>query len=318
MNLHFWCGPAGAPAIFLRPGKIWLKAVSGNNDLRDCVSYQKKTNLQHYNKYFLKQKYLSYRQSVISYGVSGTGAQPVICLHGFNESAQSFSVLKNNSNHYTILAIDAPFHGNTRWEEGPRFTPGQLHEIIQLLLSAESFNITKPLILVGFSMGGRMCLSYYQQYPQTVQQLMLLAPDGLEMSFWYWCAAHTILGNRLFALTMKKPGWLIKFAGILYKAGIINAGVKKFAVHYLHQSQVREMLYTTWTAFRFFTPDIAQVKKIIAQTQTPVQLYFGQYDNVIPAKRGLQFVKNIEPFAHVHVLEAGHRLLQDKTVQTIL
>lgn len=265
----------------------------------------------------LEQKYLSYRQSVIGYGISGTGSQPVICLHGFNESAQAFSVLKNSTGRYTIFAIDAPFHGNTRWKEGLRFTPDQLHEIIQLLLSAESFNTTQPLILMGYSLGGRICLSYYQQYPQAVQRLLLLAPDGLKMSFWYWFSSHTLIGNRLFAITMKRPGWLIRFAGILNKAGFINAGVKKFAVHYLHQSQVRKMLYTAWTAFRFFKPDIARIKRTIAQRQTPVQLYFGKYDNVIPPKRGAQFVKNIEPFAQAHVLEAGHRLLQDRTVQTI-
>lgn len=241
----------------------------------------------------------------------------MICFHGFNESAQAFSVLKNSANRFTILAIDAPFHGNTRWEEGCRFTPDQLHEILQLLLAAESFAATAPFILVGFSLGGRIGLSYYQQYPQNVQQLLLLAPDGLEMNFWYWLSAHTVIGNRLFASTMKQPRWLIKFAGLLNKTGMINAGVKKFAVHYLHRPQVRQMLYTTWTAFRFFKPDIAQVKKIIVQRQTPVQLYFGRYDNVIPARRGFQFIKNIEPFAQTHVLEAGHRLLQNETVQAI-
>ncbi|MCF3110310.1 alpha/beta fold hydrolase [Niabella sp. CC-SYL272] len=266
----------------------------------------------------LEQKYILYRQSVISYGVSGTGAQPVVCFHGFNESAQAFSVLKNNTNRFTILAIDAPFHGNTRWREGCRFTPDQLHEILQLVLTAESFAATTPLILVGFSLGGRICLSYYQQYPQNVQQLLLLAPDGLEMSFWYWCSAHTMIGNRLFAFTMKHPWWLIKFAGILNKAGVINAGVKKFTIHYLHRPQVRQMLYTTWTAFRFFKPDIAQIKKIIARRQTSVQLYFGKYDSVIPARRGFQFIKNIEPFAQTYVLETGHRLLQDKTVHRVL
>ncbi|MCD2424749.1 alpha/beta hydrolase [Niabella pedocola] len=242
----------------------------------------------------------------------------MVCLHGFNESAQAFSVLKNSANRYTILAIDAPFHGNTCWKEGLRFTPGQLHEIIQLLLSAESFNAAEPLILVGFSLGGRMCLSYYQLYPQSVQQLLLLAPDGLEMSFWYWCASHTLIGNRLFASTMKNPGWLIKFAGVLNKAGLINAGVKKFAVHYLHQPQVCKMLYTSWTAFRFFKPDIAQIKKTIAQRKTLVQLYFGKYDNVIPPAHGINFSAGIEERVQTMILEAGHRLLQNKEVHEIL
>ncbi|WP_018627049.1 alpha/beta fold hydrolase [Niabella aurantiaca] len=255
---------------------------------------------------------------MISYSVTGNGPQPVVCFHGFNESASSFSILENSGGRYTILAIDAPFHGHTSWKEGSRFTPDQLHEILHILLEAESCSPTQPLTLIGFSLGGRICLSYYQHYPQRVNRLLLLAPDGLKMSFWYWFSSHTLLGNRLFACTMKHPAWLIRFAGILHKTGLINAGVKKFVIHHLHQPQVREKLYTVWTAFRFFRPDIAQVKKAIAQKQTPVALYFGRYDKVIPAKRGSRFVKNIEAFAKTRVLEAGHRLLHHKTVQTAL
>ncbi|MGJ7031279.1 alpha/beta fold hydrolase [Niabella hirudinis] len=255
---------------------------------------------------------------MICYTVGGSGPQPVICLHGFNESARAFSVLQDPANRYTILSIDAPFHGNTRWKEGLRFTPAQLHEIIHLMLNAESRPVTQPLIFVGFSLGGRMCLSYYQQYPQQVSHLFLLAPDGLKMSPWYWFSSHTIIGNRLFAVTMKHPGWLIKFAGILYKTGVINAGVKKFVVQHLHRRDVREKLYTVWTAFRFFKPDTPRIKTIITRQQTPTDLYFGRYDKVIPAHGGFSFVKNIGAVAQIHILEAGHRLLQDATVQAAL
>ncbi|SDD93817.1 alpha/beta hydrolase [Niabella drilacis] len=266
----------------------------------------------------LDQKYISYQQSAISYRISGSGPQTVICLHGFNESAEAFAVLQDPANRYTFLAIDAPFHGNTLWKEGLRFTPAMLHEVIQNILAAESRSTAQPLTLLGFSLGGRMCLSYYQQYPQQVNRLLLLAPDGLKMSFWYWFSAHTIVGNRLFAVTMKHPGWLIKFAGILHKTGVVNAGIKKFTVRYLHHPPVRNLLYTVWTAFRFFRPDIAQIKKSIARNQTPVHLYFGKYDKVIPASRGADFTAGIEEQVQTVILEAGHRLLQNKEVQEIL
>ena len=264
------------------------------------------------------QKFVTYKQSRISYWHNGSGPQPVICLHGFNEPASSFSVLKNPGNRYTLLAIDAPFHGGTHWQQGCSYTPEDLHEIITIILKTESFPDKQQLVLTGFSMGGRMSLSYYQTHPKRISRLLLLAPDGLRISFWYWFSSHTLAGNRLFAGTMKHPGWLIQFADLLNRLGFINAGIRKFVVHYLHNPTVRETLYKTWTAFHYFKPNIAQIKKTIIQNHTPVQLYFGKYDRVIPAKRGDDFVKGIEAYAQTNRLEAGHRLLQNKTIQALL
>ncbi|WP_223711354.1 alpha/beta hydrolase [Niabella beijingensis] len=241
----------------------------------------------------------------------------MICLHGFNESARSFSVLKNPDNRYTFLMIDAPFHGSTNWQQGLHYTPDNLHEIINNILKAEGFSPEQQLIFVGFSLGGRMSLSYYQHYPHTISRLILLAPDGLALNCWYGFSAYTRAGNRLFYLTMKYPQWLIKLAGILSRLGFINPGIKKFVTHYLHAKEVRQTLYNSWTAFRFFKPDIAQIKKIIAANKTPVQLYFGKYDRVIPAARGIDFIKGIEAYAKTTALETGHRLLQDRTVQAL-
>lgn len=263
-------------------------------------------------------KTCSYKQSTISYIRFGTGQDPVVCLHGFNESAQSFSVLGNPNNQYSIIAIDAPFHGNTIWKQGHRFTPAGLHEIIHSILKIEGFHSEISFTLLGFSLGGRISLAYYELYPKEINRLILIAPDGLTQNFWYWWAAHTKAGNRIFAATMKRPGWFLKMAGTFNKLGLTNTGVKKFVVHYLGNEQIRQTLYDVWTAFRYFKPNIPAIKKLIALHQTPVQLYFGKYDNVIPAKRGAHFIKGIESFAQINILEAGHRLLQNKTVQEVL
>ncbi|MBO9619184.1 MAG: alpha/beta hydrolase [Niabella sp.] len=266
----------------------------------------------------MTRKFVRYKQSVIGYYRSGSGPRPAICLHGFNESAQSFAALENKNNRYSILAIAAPFHEATQWEQGLSYSPSDLHEIIIIILNAEGFPSKEPLTLIGFSLGGRMALSYYEQYPETIEQLMLIAPDGLKFNFWYWFAVHTSMGNRLFHFTMYHPDWFIRMAALLSRLGIINAGIKKFVTHYLHNDAVRSALYKTWTAFRPFDPRIRKIKRKIIQYQTPIQLYFGKYDNVIPAARGFAFIKGVETCARMHVLQTGHRLLQAKEVQEAL
>jgi hypothetical protein len=47
--------------------------------------------------------------------------------------------------------------------------------------------------------------------PEQIEKLVLLAPDGLKVNFWYWLATQTWLGKNSFCFTMKHPGWFFVF-----------------------------------------------------------------------------------------------------------
>lgn len=223
----------------------------------------------------MSRKFISYKQSNISYLRSGSGLQPVICLHGFNEDACSFAVLENKNNRYAVFSIDAPFHGATQWREGLHYSPADLYAIIGIILKTEGFAPKEAFTLIGFSLGGRLALSFYEHYPQSIKQLVLIAPDGLKVNGWYWLAAHTSIGNRAFHFTMHHPGWFIRMAGLFSRLGIINTGVKKFVVQYLSQDAVRNILYKAWTAFRFLILIPGRSKKYSALQNAPAALFWG-------------------------------------------
>src|SRR5690606_35857699 len=133
----------------------------------------------------------------------------VLCFHGYGETGKAFSFLeKAAADRYSFIALDLPYHGETEWREGLEFTTNDLLTIIQLI-KKETGRADDHAILLGFSLGGRLALQLYEISPQTVNRIALLAPDGLKVNPWYWFATQTILGNRLFALTMQKPGWFL-------------------------------------------------------------------------------------------------------------
>ena len=258
--------------------------------------------------------FIPYKSSQIHCLQWGTGERPLLCFHGFGETADSFMALARQiENNYTIIAIDLPLHGKTVWNEGMICAAADIIHIINNIpgLRNNSFSIA------GYSMGGRIALSVYEQIPQRIQQLILLAPDGLKMNFWYWLATQTALGNRLFKYFMKKPGAFFAVTQTLKSTGMINMGVYNYVRQYLNQEGKRTQLYMIWTTMRKLKPEVSIIKTLIPKNNTPVFLVYGRYDRIIQHTTGSHFKKDIEECCTLHILPCGHRILQEKNTAAI-
>jgi len=265
---------------------------------------------------------LSYKHSLVSYYCFGSGPKQVICFHGYGEEATLYSFLeKYADNQFTFYAIDLPFHGETEWKDGLDFCHTDLRQIIaNILLETNEKRTTRDekLILMGFSLGGRTALSLYQSQPERVEKIILLAPDGLIVNSWYWLATQTWAGNKLFAFSMKYPGWFFAFLKGLNKMGFVNASVFKFVNYYIGNKEARRLLYQRWTGLRKLKPNLKRIKAFIRQYKTQIRLVYGKYDRIILPARGEQFQKGIEEFCTVTVISAGHQVVHENHVEEIL
>lgn len=255
---------------------------------------------------------ISFKSSAIHYSHGGHGLQPLICLHGYGETEYSFHFLeKHLADAYSIIAIDLPYHGKTQWNEGLNFERSDLVSLIELILEKQGF-ANKPFSLLAYSMGGRMALTILQEIPHHINRVILLAPDGLKINFWYWLSTQTWLGNRLFAATINNPAWFLWALRLLNGAGLLNQSVFKFVQYFLHDKKMRKQLYLRWTCFRNLTPDLVIAKKIITGKKIPIHLVYGKYDRIIRSERGEKFRRGIEAFCSIELLNCGHQLLHEK------
>lgn len=267
----------------------------------------------------MKADYYSYRKSQIHYYRFGNGPQPVACFHGYGEDAASFVFLEKYAGDvFTFYSIDLPWHGNTQWNENLPFTISQLQEIVAGILSNQwSDDHPKP-ILMGYSLGGRMVLSLYEAESAQVERIVLLAPDGLKVNFWYWLATQTWAGNKFFAFTMKKPGWFFGMLKVLNKLKLVNASIFKFVNFYIGNKEVRHQLYTRWTGLRKIRPHLSSIKKSVRKHETPVRLIYGKHDRIILSSVGEKFKKGIEEHCTITVINAGHQVLQERYLSEIM
>lgn len=258
---------------------------------------------------------LSYKNSKVHCRVFGSGKKSALCFHGYGEYAESFSFLeKYAGDEYRFYAIDLPFHGSTEWNEGLNFNTIDLVKIIQETPGL----INQQFTLIGFSLGGRVALSLYNTIPDQIEKLILMAPDGLKINFWYWLTTQTSVGNTLFAFTMKYPGWFFTFLKLINKIGLVNASIFKFVNYYIGNKEVRSQLYNRWTAFRKLKPPIKKIKLQIRKYKTNVQLVYGKFDRIILSSRGEKFRKGIEVNCSLKIISSGHQVLHENHIKEIL
>jgi len=260
----------------------------------------------------MQSAYQSYGTSNIHYLHFGSGDDVILALHGYGEHAGSFGFLEKQVHAgFRLIAIDLPYHGNTLWNEERPITNTDLFNIFQQILDQLCVGIS-AFILMGYSMGGRLALSFTETYPDSVLRLVLLAPDGLKINFWYWLATQTKTGNRLFHFTMKRPFWILKWLQFSKRFHLLNKSIYKFVQYYLHDQKIRDQLYHRWTCLRLCRPDLNKIRLIIRKKELPVRILYGKHDRIILSVRGRNFSQGIEAYCQIHIINEGHYVLQKK------
>jgi pimeloyl-ACP methyl ester carboxylesterase len=266
----------------------------------------------------METQFIPYKSSQIHFARAGSGNNLLLCFHGYGESAESFAFLETLiCDDFTMIAIDLPFHGQTVWNEGLLFKPADLLIIIEKIIQHTRF-VNQKKYLLGYSMGGRVVLHLVQYFAEEIDKIILLAPDGFEMNFSYWLATQTWLGNKLFHITMARPGWIFLLLRACNKLGLINQSIFKFTSQYLSSRQARIDLYKRWTTMRVFRPDISRIKELVSGCRIGTRLLYGAYDRMIKPQRAKRFRKGIESHCTLSVIDSGHQLLQGKNAVTIV
>jgi pimeloyl-ACP methyl ester carboxylesterase len=249
--------------------------------------------------------FLTYGNSTIHYRYSGEGPRVVICFHGFGSDARAFDWLGDQIPGHRFVAFDLPFHGETTWNNGELFTPHQLMDIIEACPQ-----VTSPRFsLVGFSMGGKVCLQLLQEFPERTERLILIAPDGLHVNGFHWLATRTAAGRRLLKKILQHPQGLVTLVHRFATLGLANKGMIRFVERHLEDPRMRELVYRSWTSFRSFRPNPATVAGLAQEHDTPITLIYGRHDTIIPLAPGQRFFRMLRGRKHMEVLDAGHQLL---------
>lgn len=247
----------------------------------------------------------------------GNGPKKMLVFHGFDNEALEFQPLSTFLPEYTIISVNLFFHGNSsstidEVEKGmdeDGFL--RLHQFLMSKFPSVSYDV------LGYSLGGRIALSFYQHFHQRVDRLILLASDGLKPTTMYRFVTRNYIGKKLFGKVLKDPSRLLSFTTFLCKIKLLDEKKIRFLKYNLETALRREKVYNTWMIYRFIIPNISKIKKLINTGETRVDLFFGKFDVLMPPALGSKFKKSLGENCKVHVLQTGHQLISEKNLKEV-
>lgn len=244
----------------------------------------------------------------------GSGGQLLIAFHGFADRAQLFRPLEHTlSRAYTTIALDLPFHGQTEWQK-PIFSKADLCAIIAQVLESEG---KTRCDLMGFSFGARLLQAILPQLGTKVDQIYLLAPDGMDtrgMQAAFWTPNWVRRG--LFRL-LQRPAWFIFVLNIGQKLSLLSSPVHSFILRNLSNPARLKRLFGCWYSLNAFRMRKAALRRALQQNADSVVVIFGDQDPILRQNRLKAFYATL-PNAQLIVLnQVGHKLIGD-ALKTVL
>lgn len=246
----------------------------------------------------------------------GNGRRILLAFHGYGEDAHKFQYMANElAADFTTIAVDLPFHGRSEWSEGTPFTKEDLLKLIQSII--EEYQ-TNQITLVGYSIGGRVCLKLMEMVPEKIEQVLLIAPDGLVLHPLYVFATRTTVGKFLFRKFLTGGRKYNRLIDGLYQSNFVDPARYKFAMRFLNDPNQRQLLLRVWPNMRLLLPNKKKVRENIIRRGIWTDIFMGRYDHIITLRQGKAFVKGMPEFVRLHQLAKGHSMWDQDSIQKMV
>lgn len=246
----------------------------------------------------------------LAYQKLGRGPAVLLAFHGFGQSSQAFTSLENSiGNQFTIFAIDLFFHGDSTYGRQQLLSKLDWHRLLEAFL--ESHQVER-FSLLGFSLGGRFALTTIEAFHDRVDQLFLIAPDGITRNIWNKLATGSRAGRVLFRYALNHLPLLIYLGHALVRLGLLNRSLMRFAEVSLASPRQRGQAYQSWTQLRQLQPDLNKIAALLNEGSIRVRFFTGALDRIVPGHYILPLTKRLTHYT-VTVLPARHNHLIEQT-----
>ncbi len=243
----------------------------------------------------------------LTFQIYGSGPEVLLAFHGYGQDRRVYEDFATAlANRYTVYSFDLLLHGESSGSSAqPPISVETWREVIRSFL--KQHNIAK-FSLVGYSLGARFALTLVEVMAERIDELILIAPDGIKSSRWYSLASSTWLGNRLLRFTVVRPYPFFWVLAKAHRLGLIEKSVLKFVKSHMDTRTKRLRVFMRWSAFRRIQPNLRQVKLACNAHGVEVIIFLGEHDAVVKKIAIASFHKSLNNSC-LHYLPCGHAAL---------
>lgn len=245
---------------------------------------------------------------MLSYKKTNGGEKNLLIFHGFGQDQNAFaSYLKILKPQYTVYSFDIFYHGKSNRADY-LLTISEWCENLKSILLKENIN---QFSLLSFSLGGRFCLASATIFSSQIDNLIMLAPDGIYQSFWYK-TSKTSLGNIVFRYFIKNETRFNKLIKSINLLGLASPSLIRFVEKEVNTQARRDQVYLTWTYFQKLQLKKSVLKTTIERIKKPTHIILGKLDLIV---RESDIKKKTSGFNKVklHSIRAKHGQMIDQS-----
>lgn len=265
--------------------------------------------MQDYHLLQLQSYIIPLQGNSLHYVKMGHGKKVLLAFHGFGQNHTYFlklaQVLKEE---YTLYAFDIFFHGRSTWKNCEQtLSVDEWKKYIDVFLSRHQMT---EFSIIGYSIGAKLALVTVSITPEKVNQLILIAPDGIKINIWYSLTTQVHWIRKIFRSTVTKPQLFFFLVQTLQKLQVLENGIAKFAKSQMNSRKKRYRVYCTWVHMSKLIPNTKQIADLINQHAIEVEVFLGSYDRIIRKKNIKGLLKRLKNY-QLTILEKGHNTLID-------
>ncbi|HEY9534125.1 MAG TPA: alpha/beta hydrolase [Mucilaginibacter sp.] len=242
----------------------------------------------------------------------GEGQKPLLAFHGYGMTGKQFEVLKQSVlKKYHVYGFDHFFHGNSQlhnWTEAeilagmPKTLVRQYVEQWFKQYGRQRFSV------MGYSIGANLALILVEEYPDLIDDVILMAPDGLSVYKGFDILRNTGWGKYLFRRVTKSKWLAPSILKTLRRIRFIDDSLFQIAYSEMDTEQKRLDVYYTLNLIRLLVPDAMKTAHLINEYNVSCVLIFGKHDELFTKKAAMPFI-NLLKTPQVHEVLMGHWLV---------
>jgi pimeloyl-ACP methyl ester carboxylesterase len=248
-----------------------------------------------------------YKNFQLHYRQYGSGGNVWLNFHGFGQTHVAFHpIAEVLSKKNTVYSFDIFFHGESYYSKNKPIEKDDWAETISRFLLA---NDIKKFSLTGFSIGCRLLIPIIEAFPDRIERVVFLAPEGIGTNFWYWLATKPFL-RKILKYSIFKPGLFLKTSDFFKRISITDKSLIRFAKSQMRERKQRWRVYKTWVFFRKLKVKREALAGILNEKNIPVIIFLGNQDNIIGKKPLQPFIDKLKDCTLINLDTTHHNLIE--------
>ena len=248
----------------------------------------------------------------VHYHEYGNGDKPMLAFHGYGMTGKQFHVLKDSIlTKYHVYGFDHFFHGESKlegWSE-EHILAGMPKTLVKSYLE-EWFKVygKQKVSLMAYSIGAKLALILLEEFPEWIDEIILMAPDGLSVYKGFDFLTNKPIGKYFFRNATKSKWMAPALLRNLRRIHVIDDNLYNIAYNEIDTEKKRLDVYHTLNLIRRLQPDTDKIIQLVNQNPIKCTIIFGEDDKLFPKSAAKSFTDQLTK-AEIHEVPLGHWLV---------